>query len=136
MTKAHLRIAGVLALLLPLDACSRAVSVSGKVIRGDVNFIGAVDPADPRLKSDGLPGAEIAARGTGTRSDRILADAHSGKSGDFTLRIDDQDAMNQAAEFRAHLPGYGDASGTMGLPAPDRRLLVIVKPLTAGGPAK
>ena len=123
--------AGALALvLLSLAACSRAMTVSGKVIRGDVSFIGAVDPADPRLKQEGLEGAEVSARGSGVRANRILADTRSGKAGDFTVRIEDQEAMGYPAEFRAHLPAYADAVQPMPIPASDRRLLVVLKPMS------
>jgi hypothetical protein len=129
----RLRSACALAVVvLPLAACSRGTTVSGKVIRGDVSFIGVVDPADPRLKQDGLEGAEVTARGSGTRADRILADTRSGKSGDFSVRIDDQEAIGRPAEFRAHLPAYADARQEMPIPASDRRLLVILKPMAAG----
>src|ERR1041384_613161 len=106
------RVAALALLVLPLVACSKATTVSGRVVRGEFSFIGTVDPADPRLKaagapgSEGLEGAEISVRGTGNRADRILSDARSGKSGEFTARIDDQDAIGRPTEFRAHLAGY------------------------------
>jgi hypothetical protein len=136
MTPHHLRCVGVLSLLLPLAACSRAIIVNGKVVRGDVSFIGSVDTNDPRLKQPGLDAVEVSARGTGSRSDRILSDTHSDSSGDFRLRIEDQEAISHTAEFRCHLPGYADARQEMDIPPPDRRLLVVLKPLSGGGAPK
>ena len=112
-----------------------AVVMKGKVISGDISYIAAVGETDPRLKQNGLEGAEVSVRGVGMRADRILSDAKSGKGGDLSIKIVDQDALLRPAEFRVHLPGYADAFQELPLPSPEPRLLVILKPMSpAAGP--
>jgi hypothetical protein len=131
MSHFHLPYCSCAALVIfsALGGCSRATLISGKVIQGDVSMVGTVDRGDPRLKQSGLEGAEVSARGAGGRADRILADTKSGRSGDFTLRIHDHEAISHPAEFRGHLAGYADASQEMPLPPGDRRLLIVLKPV-------
>lgn len=111
-----------------VGGCSSATSISGKVIRGDVSLVGAVDPKDPRLTSQGLGGAEVMLRGIGSHADRILGDAITSANGDFTIRIVEFDALTRPAEFKAHLAGYIDAKQEMPVPPSERRVLIVLKP--------
>lgn len=119
-------------LTMALGGCKSPSVISGKVIRGDLSFIGIVDAADPRLKQEGLAGAELSARGVEARSDRILSDGRSGSGGDFKLRIDDPDAPTLPAMIHAHLDGYADAHQELSIPPSERRVLVILKPIGPG----
>jgi len=119
---------------IPLTGCQQAAPVTGKVIRGDVSFIGVVEASDERLKLIGLQGAEVTATNdpNSPAAAAVLAKATSDAKGNFSLRIADQSTLTRATGFTAKKEGFLPASSAMPMPSEDRRLLVILKPM---GPA-
>lgn len=122
---------------LPLAGCRSGSTVTGKVIPGEVSFIGVVDASDKRLKDPGIPGVEVAA---GTDPSRpvaaaVLGRGTSDKSGNVVVRIKDEGSYAGPFAFNATKDGYVPATGLMPIPSTDRRLLVILKPASAGAPA-
>jgi len=111
--------------------CAAKAPVAGKVIEGDISFIGVVDPADERLNGPGIPGATIVVRGGDTPTALELAEVVSDRKGDFRLSIADQKALTRPAQFTADKEGYSRAVGVMSIPPQDRRLLIILKPMPA-----
>jgi hypothetical protein len=110
----------------PFGGCAHHPAVQGKVIRGEIAFVGAVDGKDPRLTGPGLEGATVTARGTGNRSELTLGAATSNARGEFGLSLSDQNALLSTVEFWGHKPGHMDARTTMPVPTSDRKLLVIL----------
>lgn len=119
------------AALALLSGCQNSASIAGKVIQGDVSFIGVVDAGDERLKAPGLQGAEIAATTDprGGAGPAVLGKSTSGPQGDFGLRMN-QSTLTGSTGFTARRDGFAPASGVMPMPSEDRRLLVILKPLS------
>jgi hypothetical protein len=115
-----------------LGGCTQHLGVQGKVIAGEIAFIGAVDQKDPRLTGPGLEGATVSARGSGGTGS--VATATSNPKGDFTLNITDEKALLSSVEFWGHKAGYVDARGRMPVPGADRKLLVILPGGPAGAP--
>ena len=104
-----------------------ATKVVGKVIGGNISFVGVVDSSDARLKGDGIVGAHLVVR---TRPDRDAAQvgqATSGPKGEFTIPVSDSAALLQPAEFTAEKEGYLRASTVMNVPPVDKRVLVILR---------
>jgi hypothetical protein len=114
--------------------CTQHLAVKGKVIGGQVAFVGAVDSKDERLSGPGLEGATVVARGTGTRSETTLATATSNPKGEFTLDVRDERSLLGTIEFRGRKAGHIDARATMPAPTSDRRLLVILPQGPTGAP--
>jgi hypothetical protein len=112
----------------------QASRISGKVIRGDISFLVVVDSSDPRLKGEGLPGAQVEVRSTPERGAVLLAGATSDAKGNLTLAVRDGSAILRPAEFSASLDGYVPTSSVMSIPPADKRLLIMLKPGGAGTP--
>jgi hypothetical protein len=121
-------------LSLALGGCGSAVRTQGKVIQGEISFIGGVSESDERLKGPGIAGASIAARGTGAQSSATLATATSGSAGEFSLSIQDQRVLMNPVEYWTRKDGYVDARATLPPLASDQRLLVILKPSSSEPP--
>jgi len=120
----------------PLAGCQTGASmmITGKVITGNLSFIGAVDPSDERLKGAGVEGATISARKVvENQAGNAIGEIKSGKDGTFKLPVKDQSAFMRQTQIDATKEGYLGASATMPFPPADRRLLVILKP---EGPAR
>lgn len=110
-----------------LTGCGgRAANVSGKVIRGDISFIIAVDATDPRLKGEGIPGVEVQVYAE--RGAVLLGGATSDSKGNITVSIQNVGALLRPAEFDAEKEGFARTSTVMSIPAVDKRVLVILKP--------
>ena len=116
-----------------LIGCSAANnSLRGKVIEGNINFVCIVDQHDERLKSPGLEGVTVEARGSNAAA-TLFSSVKSDTNGDFTLRFgDQQQVLLKPVEFSGFKDGYSPSREVMNLPPSDRRLLIILKP---GGPA-
>jgi hypothetical protein len=127
-----------LLLLTPMVGCQPgSVTVTGKVIEGNISFAGVVDPTDERLKGGGLSDVTVSGRKVVDGQPGLgIGEAKSDHSGNFKIEVREQSAFMQQAQFTAHKDGYINAVNTMPLPSVDRRLLVILKPDTAAPRAK
>jgi hypothetical protein len=121
------------AVLAGVGGCSQHLPVYGKVIEGQIAFVGAVDGKDSRLSGPGLEGATVTARGTGGRSETTLSTATSNAKGEFKIDITDERALLTTVEFWGHKAGHVDARSTMPVPSSDRKLLVILPPAGSAG---
>jgi hypothetical protein len=122
-----------------LAACQPggAVPINGKVIAGNISFIGAVDPNDERLKGPGLSQATITGSALIENQGGVdLGETTSDQKGSFRLNVREQRAFSRPAEFNVSKDGYITATAKMPLPSTDRRLLVILKPESGGGAAR
>jgi hypothetical protein len=117
-----------------LGGCAHHPTVLGKVIPGEIAFIGAVDVSEARLDGPGLEGATVTARGTGSRSETTLGTAVSNARGEFAVSLSDQEVLLGTVEFWGHKPGYLAARTTMPVPTADRKLLVILPEGGVGSP--
>ena len=106
-----------------------AVPISGKVITGEISFMGAVAPGDERLKGPGIEGVTVSGRTVvDNQTGFDLGEVTSDAKGDFKLKVKEQKAFSRPAEFEATKPGYLAARGRMPLPPTDRRLLIVLRP--------
>ena len=118
-----------------LTGCGGGAStIKGKVIRGDISFLVVVEASDPRLRGDGLPGAQVQINASTSRGGALLAESTSDARGNVSLAVRDSAALLRPAEFSAELNGYARTSSVMSIPAADKRLLVILKPGGASTP--
>lgn len=120
------------AAVLPACANVAAVRVPGKVVAGDVSFIGVVNEGDSRLdaasKDTAVAGAVVEITGTAGNVKGVnVGKATSDANGNFTIRLTDQDAVKGPASFRATAPEYLAAEATMLIPPSQRRVLVVLK---------
>jgi hypothetical protein len=114
--------------LTGLSGCGQQSNVRGKVIQGNLGFIGEVDHQDARFAGPGLEGVRVIARAAeGPRKGRQLSAGTTNAKGEFALSLGDQNAALYPMEFIASKDGYGDVRQTMPMPA-GRRLLVIMRP--------
>jgi hypothetical protein len=122
---------------IQMAGCASSAPVTGRVIPGDISFIGMVDPGDERLKSAGIPAVELVSTPDPgrTAAAAILAKTTSDAKGDFKLKFSDPSIFSRPAAFAARKDGYVSASTVMPVPTEDRRLLVILKPTAAVPPA-
>ena len=122
-------------MLLALLACTflsgctgGATMVKGKVIRGDLSFILAVDEADPRLSTAGLPDAKVAIYRGVEQGGSLIAEEETNEKGDFSIPVKDSKTLLRQAGFSASKEGFAPASSTMSIPPVSQRVLVIMKP--------
>ena len=119
----------LLAWFLACAGCKITHSIKGKVIQGNISFVGIVDQADERLKSEGLPDVDVAARAdVGSVGGYMFAQAETDPKGDFDLRFKDQHMFSKPVEFSAAKEGFRPARGQMHVPSNQRRLLIILAP--------
>lgn len=125
-----------LAAAAALVGCAGKAIITGKVIQGDVSFMGVVDANDERLAKPGLAGAEVAVVSDPDRpaASSNLGQATSDATGAFSIKVSDQSAYMRPAGFSARKEGYISTTGVMALPPADRRLLVILQPVRSSLP--
>jgi len=119
--------------VLALGGCQGGpTSVKGKVIRGDISFVVAVDASDPRLKGEGLAGAEVQVTAVSARGAALLAEGKSDANGNLKLSVRDTEALLRPAEFSAELDGYTRTSAEMSIPPGDKLILIMLRPSSTG----
>ncbi len=119
-----------------LGGCQSDPTIAGKVIEGNMSFVGAVDDRDPRLEGPGLEGATITGiASAGPSEGATLGSITTDKKGEFKLPVRIQRALIYPIEFTASHPGYLDARQTMSSPGEGRKLLIMMRPRASGGGA-
>jgi hypothetical protein len=109
--------------------CQQQGNVHGKVIQGNVGFIGEVEGKDSRFAGPGLEGVRVTARSAeGPRRGREVGSGVTNAKGEFSLAVADQNAALYPIEFVASKEGFGDARQSMPMPPSGRRLLIILRP--------
>jgi hypothetical protein len=103
--------------------------ISGKVIPGNVSFVGLADTSDERLKGDGIAGAKVGVYSEPEKGGTLVGQTTSDSRGNFTVSVD-AGSILRPAEFRAERDGYVTASTVMSIPPSNRQVLMILK---AGG---
>lgn len=92
---------------LPLVGCGMgSPDITGRVINGPGSIVMGVDPADPRLKQDGIAAANIVVRkyaGEGATG-AIVASGVSKENGDFKVPLSDIDAQKFELVLTATTP--------------------------------
>ncbi len=115
-----------------LGGC-HASALRGKVIAGDVSFVGVVDATDQRLQNQGIPQATV--RATRTRGEQLGIVGRSDKEGGFTLKLPTASWVKEPLAIDVSRDGYMPARSARQVPPDDKRLLVVLKRLP-GKPAE
>jgi hypothetical protein len=91
--------------------------------------VGVVDPGDPRLSENGLPGVQVALVMDPMKINRErIGGAFSDAAGEFSVSVDQPGAgwMLYDVGVYASKGGYTDAQGFFRLPPKGKRLLIML----------
>lgn len=116
----------LLALALAAVGCaSNSHALRGKVVPGRTGVVTAAAPNDQRLEQDGISGVLVRVMRGGVAP---VAEATSGPTGEFTLRLSEDDALSGRVEIVASGPGILTTRGAVYPPTDDRWLLIYAEP--------
>lgn len=130
MPRTAARCAAVAAIAAALAGCSPYV-LRGKVIQGAASEVVIVNPDDPRLEQDGVPGANVSLSVDPSRAQRkLLARQSSGETGELEFRIEELGAgmIEYDMGVSARRAGFQRAEGYFKLPTKDKRVLIVLTP--------
>ncbi len=117
----------LLASLVVLAGCTSG-GLRGKVIAGDTSFVVVASGGDARLGTGGLKGARVVAHVVRDGLRRSRSEVRTDKNGWFEANVGNMSALADKIELEVTLPGHVPARGRIDLPAPDRSVLVLLKP--------
>lgn len=116
-------------LTLPLVGCGMgSPDITGRVINGPGSVVMGVDPADPRLKQDGISAANIVVRkyaGEGATG-AIVASGVSTEKGEFKVPLSDIDAQKFELVLTATTPDKRISKGRFFMHG-GKPILVVVR---------
>ena len=119
----------LLALCVQFVCGCSAYELKGRVVGGDVSWVGVVDQSDPRLNNSGLAGVQVALVNDPMKINRErIGGAFSDAAGEISIPVDEPGAgwMIYDIGVYASKRGYTDAQGFFRLPPKDKRLLIML----------
>lgn len=130
LSRAAVQCTAIAAIAGALVGCSPYV-LRGKVIQGAASEVVIVNPDDPRLEQDGVPGANVSLSVDPSRAQRkLLARQSSGETGELEFRIEELGAgmIEYDMGLSARRAGFQRAEGYFKLPTKEKRVLIVLTP--------
>lgn len=110
-----------------LGGCS-SYTLSGRVIKGDASYVALVNPDDPRLDDEGIPGVSLTLVMDPTRLNRkTIAQGVSQADGSISLGVDEFGAgmLELDTELTARKKGAEPAQGFFRLPGSGKKRVLV-----------
>lgn len=125
-----MRVLATIAVVLTVTVASGCSSyvLRGRVIRGDASYVTLVEPGDPRLNEQGVPGASLTLVMDPTRLNRkTLSQGVSESDGNITLAVDEFGAgmLEMDTELTARKKGAEPAQGYFRLPGNNKKRVLV-----------
>jgi len=126
---------GALALALCFGTGCSSYSLKGKVIEGDISYVAIVGQDDPRLQQEGIGSVSLRLETDPDKISRETAgEGLSQADGSFSVPFNQMGGgvLLYDVGLSARKPGYETVEHAFRLPPKNRRILVIMRPGSAG----
>ncbi|KAA0214328.1 MAG: hypothetical protein DYG94_07575 [Leptolyngbya sp. PLA3] len=109
-----------------LTGCG-GMTVAGKVLPGEISYVGIVDHSDTRLKELGVGQVSLHIEPPVGSGSGAIATATSKPDGSFKITIPTETWSTDRVQVRAMIDGYATARGLVYLPREGQSLLILME---------